>query len=135
MILRSGLAALVLISVSANATARPVLDHASPSPGSIVHRRPSEVVLTFKQLLLPSGTEAVVRNGSGAIVSSGKSRVTSAKAQLEVPVGPLPPGKYRVEWYATSTDRQHGQGSFSFTVAEDGSAAAARSRKSKRRPN
>ena len=64
---------------------------------------------------------------------SGKSRVVANKAQLQVPVSSLPAGKYRVEWYATSADRSHNQGSFSFVVGGDESAARASARSHKAR--
>ncbi len=63
-----------------------------------------------------SGSDAVVRNVSGNVVSSGKARVVGNKAQMQVPVTSLTPGKYRVEWYVTSADRAHNQGSFTFVV-------------------
>ncbi len=65
---------------------------------------------------MPSGSDAVVRNATGGIVSSGKARVIGNKAQLQVPVNSLSPGKYRVEWYATSSDKHPSQGSFAFVV-------------------
>ncbi len=67
---------------------------------------------------MPSGSDAVVRNSSGGVVSAGKARVIGNKAQMQVPVNALPPGKYRVEWYVTSADRHQNQGSFSFTVGD-----------------
>jgi copper resistance protein C len=133
MILRTAGAILLLISAAASASARPLLEHASPTAGSTVRRSPSQIALSFNQVLLPSDSEAVVRSASGGVVSSGKSRVLGNKTQLQVPVSSLPPGKYRVEWSATSADRIHNQGSFSFVVGGDESAARASARKDRRR--
>ncbi len=122
MNLKTVVATLLLCSAAASASARPLLDHASPRAGSIIRRAPSQIALSFNQVLLPSGSDAVVRNASGGVVSSGKSRLVGNKTELQVPVSPLPSGKYRVEWYATAADRQHSQGSFTFTVAEESAA-------------
>jgi methionine-rich copper-binding protein CopC len=116
MLLRLAILTLFSIIYASASDARPLLDHASPSAGSTISRPPSHVALSFTEALLPSGSDAVVRNATGGIVSSGKARLIGNKAQLQVPVNSLSPGKYRVEWYATSSDRRPSQGSFSFVV-------------------
>jgi methionine-rich copper-binding protein CopC len=116
MLLRLAILSLFLISFASASSARPLLERASPSAGSTVSRPPSHVALSFTEALLPSSSDAVVRNATGGIVSSGKARVIGNKAQLQVPVNSLSPGKYRVEWYATSSDRHPSQGSFTFVV-------------------
>jgi copper resistance protein C len=110
------LGALLLITVASGASARPLLDHATPAAGSTVSHSPSQIALSFTEVLLASGSDAVVRNASGSVVSSGKARVLGNRAQMQVPLTSLTPGKYRVEWYVTSTDRVHNQGSFTFLV-------------------
>jgi methionine-rich copper-binding protein CopC len=132
MIARSAFAILLLLGVAGSASARPLLDESSPPAGSTLRRPPAQVSLSFNQALLPSGSDAVVRNASGAVVSSGKSRVSGNKAQVQVPLSSLPSGKYRVEWFATSLDKSHSQGSFSFIVGHDDSAAKPRAQS--RRP-
>jgi methionine-rich copper-binding protein CopC len=109
-------AALLLVGAASAAYARPVLTHASPAAGSTARHAPSQIALSFTEALLPSGSDAVVRNASGGVVSSGKARVIGNKAQLEVPVKSLAPGKYRVEWFVTSTDKHQNQGSFNFVI-------------------
>jgi copper resistance protein C len=136
MVLKTAICILLLISAASSASARPVLNHASPAAGGAVRHSPREVALSFNEALLPSRSDAVVRSATGAIVSTGKPRVVADKALLQVPVSSLPAGKYRVEWYATSTDRRQSQGSFSFVVGGDESAAKANalsSRKPRRR--
>ncbi len=132
-ILRSAVTMLALIGAASGVSARPVLDHASPASGTIVHRSPPHVSLSFSEVLVPSGSDAVVRNATGGIVSSGKARVVDNKAQLQVPVSSLAPGKYKVEWYATSPDKSHSQGSFTFIVGSEATAARARERSHKSR--
>jgi methionine-rich copper-binding protein CopC len=116
MVLRTVIAALLLLGGVSAVSARPVLEHASPAAGSSLRHAPSQIALSFTEALLASGSDAVVRNSSGGVVSSGKARVVGNKAQMQVPVNALPPGKYRVEWYVTSADRHQNQGSFSFIV-------------------
>jgi hypothetical protein len=50
-------------------------------------------------------------------VSSGKARVIGNK-EMQVPVTSLAPGKYKVEWLATSTESRSNQGSFTFVVGD-----------------
>ena len=113
---RTGLIAFLLLFGASQSHARPMLEHASPASGSAVHHAPSEVALSFSEALVPSATDAVVRDASGSVVSSGKARVTGKAGEIRVPVKPLSPGKYRVEWFATSPDKQHAQGSYNFLV-------------------
>ncbi len=116
MLLRIAIAAILLIGDVSAANARAMLDRASPAVGSTVRRAPSHITLWFTQALLPSESDAVVRNATGGVVSSGKARIVGSKARMQVPVKSLSPRKYRVEWYAISRDRQQTQGSFNFTV-------------------
>jgi copper transport protein len=132
-VLARAAATLLLVGAASGASARPMLDHASPAAGSIVARSPARVSLSFSEVLVPSGSDAVVRNATGGVVSAGKARVVDNKAQLEVPVSSLPAGKYKVEWYATSPDKRHNQGSFTFVVGSDASAARASARSHKSR--
>ena len=119
MPLRTVVAAVFLIGAASTASARPLLDNASPAAGTTVRHPPSHIALSFTEVLSPYGSDAVVRNASGGVVSSGKARVVGNKALMQVPVNSLPSGKYRVEWYATSVDRHQNQGSFSFIVGSD----------------
>ena len=128
MIEKTEVAILLLIAEASSASARPMLDHASPAPASIVRRAPPHVALFFTEVLSPSRSDAVVRSATGGVISAGKARVGGNKAELQVPLATLPPGKYRVEWYATSTDRHQNQGSFSFIVGGNETSARASAR-------
>src|SRR3974390_1614799 len=116
MIKNTAIAILVLIGAASSASARPMLDHASPAPASIVGQAPLYVALFFTEILSPSGSDAVVRTATGGVISVRKARVVGNKAELQVAVTTLSPGKYRVEWYAISADQHENQGSFRFTV-------------------
>ena len=133
MLLRTAVTALFLLCGASAVSARPMLDHASPASGSIIRHAPPQVALSFTEALLASGSDAVVRSASGGIVSSGKARVVGNKAQLQVPLTSLAPGKYRVEWMVTSTDRHQNQGSFSFIIGGKESAARASAREPRSR--
>ncbi len=118
MFLRLVLTIVLFMGGISASLARAVLDHASPAAGSTLRHTPSQVALSFTEVLLPSNSDAVVRNAAGGVVSSGKARIVGKKGEMQVPVNSLSPGKYRVEWYATSPDRHSNQGSFSFAVGE-----------------
>jgi methionine-rich copper-binding protein CopC len=133
MALRIVIAALVLVSGASGASARPLLIHASPAAGSTVRHAPSQIALSFTEMLLPSASDAVVRNASGGVVSSGKARVVGNKTQMEIPLKSLSPGKYRVEWYATSADRHQNQGSFNVFVGSNESVGQSTAPVRKRR--
>jgi methionine-rich copper-binding protein CopC len=118
MFLRSAVVASLLIGSTSALSARPLLEHARPAPDSTLRHGPPQVALSFSETLSPSGSDAVVRNSSGGIVSSGKARVVD-KARMQVPVKSLAPGKYRVEWLATSSDKRSNQGSFTFVIGNE----------------
>jgi methionine-rich copper-binding protein CopC len=131
---RTALAALLLIGNVATASARPMLDHASPAVGSTIRYPPSEISLRFTDALLRSRSDVVVRNATGGVVSTGKARVFG-KREIKVPVKRLSAGTYRVEWLAASVDRITNQGHFNFTVGSDASKIGQqRALKKKRRP-
>ena len=132
MIFRFAVAVFLFIGAVAPASARPLLEQSSPVAGSTVRRPPAQIGLSFNQTLLPGGSDAVVRSASGGVVSSAKARVVGNKAQLQVPLNSLQAGKYRVEWFATSVDRSHSQGSFTFVVGEP-TGAGARAQSPKKR--
>ena len=117
--LRSSLTCLLLLASVSELQARPVLKGASPAPGAAVYNAPSQISLSFSEALVPSGTDAVVREAGGGVVSSGKARVAAREGQIKVSVKRLVPGKYRVEWYATSAGDRHAQGSYSFVVGAE----------------
>jgi len=114
--LRTALAALLMVTSVPITHARPVLERTSPVSGSAIRKAPSRILLSFSDALVPSRTDAVVRNASGGIVSSGKAQVMGKEGRIEVSVKSLSPGKYRVEWYATAADQRPAQGSYNFVV-------------------
>ncbi len=134
MLSRTALAALLLIGNVTTASARPMLGQATPAVESTVRHPPSEISLRFTDALLPSGSDAVVRNATGGVVSTRKTHVMGKRGTIQVPVKRLSAGTYRVEWLATSVDKHTSQGHFNFTVRGDASKTSQqRSRETTRR--
>lgn len=106
--------ALMLGVVSADAHAR--LDHASPAVGSTVERAPASLSLFFTEPVEAAFSGATVHNAAGQRVDAGRAVARGNKTELQVPLKPLPPGTYKVEWHVLSVDTHKSQGSFSFTV-------------------
>jgi methionine-rich copper-binding protein CopC len=90
------------------------LDHATPKVGSTV-AAPKEVVLWFTEKVEPKFSSIEVINDKGEPVQAGKAS-SMGSAALRVPVKPLGPGTYTVNWKVLSVDTHRSQGSFTFTV-------------------
>jgi hypothetical protein len=100
------------------ALAHAFLDHASPRVGSTVATAPKELTLWFTEKLEPAFSTVEVRNAQGAMAQAGKAQVASSTGtELRVPLKPLPPGTYTVQWRVLSVDTHRTQGTFSFTVS------------------
>src|SRR4051794_16498691 len=107
----TSIAVVLLVGCASASLARPLLDQASPTPASTAASCAFPRCIVLSEPLLPARSDAVVRSATGAVVSTGKARVIDNK-ELQVPVTPLTPGKYKVEWSATSTESRSNQGSF-----------------------
>ena len=105
------LACLAPLPLAAHA----LLQHASPLVGSTIPSAPAEVGLDFSESVEPAFCTVVVQDAAGARVD--RNDLHGAGPHLEIGVGALPPGIYKVVWHAVSVDTHHTEGSFSFTVA------------------
>jgi copper resistance protein C len=103
-----------LISVSAFAHA--TLDRASPPVGSEVSGAPASLSLTYTEPIEPLFSTVRVTDAKGQRVDSGKPTFKDDDRMVEVPLKPLQPGVYSVEWHVTSVDTHKTQGHFAFTV-------------------
>jgi len=100
-----------------SADAHAMLDHSTPAVGSTVQKAPRQISLWFTEGVEPAFSGVTVRNGAGQTVSTGKAHLApGGKTALQVPVGQLPPGIYKVEWHVLSVDTHKTQGAYSFTV-------------------
>jgi len=110
--------ALVTTIVAApRAEAHAFLDHASPAVGSSVPTAPNAVTMWFTQQLEPAFTTATVTDASGNAVGAGPATVDPHNpVELKVPLKPVSPGTYTVNWHALSVDTHTTQGQFAFQV-------------------
>lgn len=113
---RSTLLACALLA-AAGAHAHAMLEHADPRVGAAVDAPPTEVKLWFSEGLEGAFSGASVTDAAGRRVDRGGVHLdTGNKALLHVPLQPLAPGAYTVQWRAVSIDTHVSQGKFSFRV-------------------
>ena len=109
-------ASLVLASAAAG-HAHAQLERADPRVGSTVQAAPPVLTLNFSEGVEPAFSSVQVTDAAGRRVDAGKPRVDTANPrQLQVPLRPLPPGRYNVHWRVLSADTHATQGSFGFEV-------------------
>jgi hypothetical protein len=102
----------VLTLVAQPAFAHAMLDHASPSAGSVV-AAPKEVVLQYSEALEPTFSSVDVRGADGA---SAGDKADVKDTTMRVKLKALVPGRYTVTWHAVSVDTHRTDGKYSFTV-------------------
>jgi copper resistance protein C len=108
------LACLSLASLAAPAGAHAFLEHATPGAGATLRAAPKSVLLVFSDDLEPGLSGVQLVDASGRSVATG--RVMIAGNCLMVPLRPLGPGKYRVEWHAVSLDDHRTEGAYEFVI-------------------
>ena len=82
----------------------------------------SGITLTFSDSVIAVGTEIAITDPKGTVVSDGAAEVNARDVSQAVKT-PLPVGgAYRVAWRVVSSDGHPISGSYSFEVAENGSA-------------
>jgi len=121
-------ASLLLAVAGVAVTALPASAHdqlisTSPADGATVDRLPSEVTLTFGQVVLDTdgGTRVKVTDASGATISTGPTVVTDNVVSQRVAGGAA--GTVTVLWRVVSADGHPVSGEFSFDVREAASSA------------
>jgi len=85
---------------------------------------PAAVELKFSETLVPQSSAAkLVMTGMPGMANHGAMTITAGvaaagdgKTMLITPAQPLPPGSYRVDWRAVSSDTRPVTGSISFEV-------------------
>jgi len=112
------LLAASLLLIPAAAFAHAFLHEATPGVGSTVHSPPQSLTLLYTEGVEPAFTTVAVTNAAGTHFEAGRPQHTADDPrQIAVPLKPMPPGTYTVDWHATSVDTHKTQGHFSFTVA------------------
>ena len=80
---------------------------------------PTEVMLRFSEKLEPKFSSVVVLDSAGKQVNKGDAAVDKAdRMVMRVPLPPLEPGVYKVQWKAVSADTHKVNGDFTFKVGE-----------------
>ena len=114
------IAASIMITASllSSASAHPKLLSAEPAAGEAAATSPKQIKIIFSEAVIPQFSGAEVKDQAGKKIATGKATVDPAdRKQLLVPLNqPLPPGDYKVEWYAVSDDTHRVKGSYSFSV-------------------
>jgi len=118
----NSMAAVAVIAASllgGAAYPHPQLQSADPAPGAATTTSPKQIRITFNENVIPKMSGVEVNDQTGKIIPTCKAATDPAnKKLLVVPINEqLPPGDYKVEWYAVSDDTHRVKGSFSFSVA------------------
>jgi copper resistance protein C len=109
---------LVALALPAASWAHAMLIKAEPAVGAAVSQAPRQLTLHFSEGVEPAFTTINVVDAQGARMDDGAARRAEGDSKtIIVPLRPLPPGDYKVEWRATSVDTHKTSGKFSFTVA------------------
>ncbi|MFH5821578.1 copper resistance protein CopC [Georgenia sp. AZ-5] len=119
-VLAALLALLGVLGLVGTVTAPPARAHdtligSTPAAEATVEP-PSEIVLTFNNELLDTGTQVRVTDASGAVVAEGPATVEGPDATFTLPA-PLGDGGYGVTWRVVSSDGHPIEGQYAFTVA------------------
>lgn len=114
MIARTFVLAAVLAGASAPAMAHAFLDRASPAAGENLHGAPARIALHFTEPLEPAFSAVTVTDETGRDESAGPPAVGGS--EMDLPLKPLPPGRYRVTWHAVSVDTHRTEGKYNFLV-------------------
>ncbi len=111
------LAAAAAGMVAGAAHAHPKVTSSSPAAGAHV-ASPTEIRISFTEVLFPKFSGIVLKDAKGRVVSTGPAAVNPKdRKQMSAPVrARLAPGTYKVEWRAVSADTHRVQGDYSFMV-------------------
>ena len=108
---------LVIALGAGEAFAHAFLDHAVPPVGATVAASPPTLQLFFSEPIEPrfSGVELVT--AAGRPIATGAAAIDLRNpAALVLPLPPLAPGRYRVNWHVVSVDTHRSEGSYEFSV-------------------
>jgi len=110
--------AILIFGLYGRAMAHANLVSSVPAAGATV-AAPTEVVITFSELLDPAGSSIVVMDSAGATVSEGTATVLAndnTTMRVALRTG-LAAGQYTVQWNSRSAaDGDDAQGDFTFTL-------------------
>jgi methionine-rich copper-binding protein CopC len=111
-------------SGAAPAWARYVLPtRTDPPAGAVLSYSPSSIVAWFPEELVVGKSSLKVYDAQGKQVDNqrgGVDIVDSSHMVMQAPMPRLPKGVYTVQWTATLTDGEVSQGSYQFSLAQNG---------------
>lgn len=106
--------ALAVAMLATPASAHAFLDHASPAAGENFRSPPARVELHFTEALEPAFSGVTVTDDGGRDMAAGD--VAVGGAEMDLPLKPLAPGRYRVSWHAVSVDTHRTEGKYNFLI-------------------
>src|ERR1700737_340498 len=110
------LSGLALVAIGATANAHAHLQKLSPADNSVITTSPSNLVLNFSEAARL--TALSIQKGEEP-KQDLKPLPTTAAQQISVPLPPLTPGTYSVNWRMVSDDGHIMAGALHFTLAAD----------------
>ena len=112
--MRTILALATLAALSSAAAAHAFLQSASPAAGENVHGAPARIALHFSEPLEQAFSGIAVTDEAGHDEAAGAIAVNGT--EMDLPLKPLAPGRYRVTWHAVSVDTHRTEGKYNFLV-------------------
>jgi len=112
----SPLSGLVLVMFGVTASAHAHLQKSSPADNSVISTSPSSLVLNFSEA---ARLTALSIQKDREPPQNLKPPPTAAAQQISVPLPPLMPGTYSVNWRVVSDDGHVMAGALRFTLAAD----------------
>ena len=106
--------ALAFAGLCGPAAAHAFLEKANPAAGENLHRSPAKIELHFSEALEPAFSSVRVTSAAGADMAAGP--VAARSNEMDLPLKPLAPGRYRVSWHAVSVDTHRTEGRYNFLV-------------------
>lgn len=108
---------LACITGSGPASAHAFPVGSRPRVGAVLRHAPARIVIRFDDALRARGSEIVVTDARGRIVSRPRPRVSGAhRRTLSTALEPLAAGSYTVRWVAVDSDGHRTTGRYRFRV-------------------
>jgi copper resistance protein C len=111
---RLSLVLLVIAVAAAPAVAHAFLQIAIPAAGDNLKTPPAKIELHFSEPLEPAFSTIAVSDDQGRDMAAGPIAVQDS--EMDLPLKPLQPGRYRVTWHAVSVDTHRTEGKYNFLV-------------------
>jgi len=108
------LIAALVAGFAGPALAHTLLEKAAPAAGENLRTPPTAVTLHFTEALEPAFSGIAVTDDAGHDEAAGP--VSVGGTEMDLPLKPLAPGRYRVSWHAVSVDTHRTEGKYGFLV-------------------